>query len=83
MSVKVKYKDKEIVSIDTDISKTLKTSGKYCEADIVVENKQDGGITPTGSVEITENGTYDVTEFAMAEVDVAGSDIKVTKYGFA
>ena len=49
----------------------------------VLGKSQGGGVTPSGSVEITENGTYDVTEFATAEVDVAGSDIKVTKYGFA
>lgn len=29
-----------------------------------------GGITPTGTKSITENGTYDVTSFASAEVDV-------------
>lgn len=43
MSVKVTYKGSEILSSNTDETKTLKTGGKYCEADIVVQNTQDGG----------------------------------------
>lgn len=29
-----------------------------------------GGITPTGTINITENGTYDVTNYASAEVEI-------------
>ena len=72
MSATIKYKGNTIASITTDSSKTLKTSGKYCEGDIVVENVQDGGITPTGSINITANDTYDVTQYAEAVVDVQG-----------
>ena len=43
MSVTVKYKGSTIAELTENGVKTLKTSGKYCEADIVVENTKDGG----------------------------------------
>lgn len=43
MSVAVKYKGNTIAELTETATKTLKTSGKYCEADIVVENTKDGG----------------------------------------
>lgn len=43
MSVEIKYKGNTIASANTNITKTIKTSGKYCEADIIVENTPDGG----------------------------------------
>lgn len=32
-----------------------------------------GGITPTGNIDITENGTFDVTQYAQATVNVPSS----------
>lgn len=72
MSVKVKYKGEQILSLNTDTEKALSTMGQYCEDDITIENVQDGGITPSGTLPITENGTYDVTEYASADVNVSG-----------
>ena len=66
MSVTIKYKGNTIASANTDTTKTLKTSGKYCEADIVVENVQDGGgenhgIVVRDSITATESMTiYEV-----------------------
>ncbi len=43
MSVTVKYKGSTVAELTESGTKTLKTSGKYCESDIVVENTKDGG----------------------------------------
>ena len=43
MSATIKYKGSTIADITETATKTLKTSGKYCETDIVVENTKDGG----------------------------------------
>ncbi len=50
MSVTVKYKGSTIAALTENGTKTLKTSGKYCEADIVVENTKDGGTQVTDGI---------------------------------
>lgn len=46
------------------------TPGQMAEA---IEEISGGGIIPTGEIEITSNGTYDITNYASAEVDVSSS----------
>lgn len=50
MSVNIKYKNNSIAELTDTGTKTLKTAGKYCEADIVVENTKDGGATITDGI---------------------------------
>lgn len=59
MSVSIKYKGAEIASASTNVTKTIKTSGKYCEGDIEVINTPDGGDAPViNPLSVTANGTY-------------------------
>lgn len=56
MSVNIKYKNNSIAELTDTGTKTLKTAGKYCEADIVVENTKDGGATITDGIVVNEWG---------------------------
>lgn len=105
MSTTVNYKGSTLTTVNNQ-TKTLLTSGKWMEADLVVtdvtsdssatlitktinangtysaqDDSADGyssvtvnvppsGITPTGSINITTNGTHNVTNYASAVVSV-------------
>ena len=50
MSATIKYNGSTIAEITDNVTKTLKTSGKYCKADIVVENTKDGEAAVTDGI---------------------------------
>lgn len=63
------------ITVESGKSLKLKTAGKYCDRDIVVTAEggtdiPDGYIKPSGTINISANGTYDVTEKASAVVAI-------------
>lgn len=73
MSVNIKYKNNSIAELtDTDI-KTLKTAGKYCEADIIVENTKDSEAIewhqcPEAVRNYLANVTYDPSDYSTSQI---------------
>lgn len=71
--VEISYNGQNIVELNANGEKTLKTGGKYNACDLGVKyTRPQVGITPSGSRTFTQNGTYDVTALAQAIVNVSG-----------
>lgn len=68
MSTTVNYKGNTIATLSNE-TKTLTTSGKWMEADVVITDAS-AGIVPSGTITIDNDGTYDVTNYASAEVAI-------------
>lgn len=76
MATEIKYNGSVIASPEAGQTATLKCQGMKMETDLVVSvpaeigDIPDGYIKPSGTLTITENGTYDITEFVGVSVNV-------------
>lgn len=58
------------ITINSYLGKTLYTKNKYCDDDIFV--RVDPSLVPTDTIAITRNGSFDVVNYATANVNVTG-----------
>lgn len=73
MSVNIKYKNNSIAELTDTGTKTLKTAGKYCEADIIVENTKDSEAIewhqcPEAVRNFLANVTYDPSDYSTSQI---------------
>ena len=56
----------------TEEMQTLETNGKRMTDDVTVEPIPSSYVQPSGELDISENGNYDVRQYAFAQVSVSG-----------
>jgi hypothetical protein len=71
--VEIKYNNATIASLNDSGTEVLETNGTFLTDDITVEYTKSGGggVSPSGSLNITNNGTYDITNYAEVVVSVS------------
>jgi hypothetical protein len=64
MNTKIKYNE-SLIEIEAGKSKAIKCKDKKMTDDVIITAGK-----PEGTIDITDNGTYDVTEYASANIDM-------------
>ena len=75
MEDKVICNKSDLVNVADAVRSKLGVTDTYYVSELssAIQNIQTGGITPSGTISITENGTVDVSQYANAEVNVSAT----------
>ena len=75
MADKVLCNKSDLVNVADAVRSKLGVTDTYYVSELssAIQNIQTGGITPSGTISITENGTVDVSQYANAEVNVSAT----------